>query len=70
MSEMMPERTYTRWRLADVRFLFEPRDVWIGAYWDIEWPMDVRLSIYVCIVPMLPLRFLFLRAALVAKEER
>lgn len=42
---------------------FEPRDLWVGIYWD--WsprhePDDIydysELKIYVCIVPMLPIR--------------
>lgn len=38
---------------------FEPRDLWIGVYWNREKPggfvVDV-LDIYVCIVPTLVLR--------------
>jgi hypothetical protein len=37
---------------------FEPRDIWIGVYWhrivDDGWN---ALFVYVCIVPMLPIRF-------------
>lgn len=38
---------------------FEKRDVWIGAYWNFSKSVESRyrrLIIYVCIIPMLPLR--------------
>jgi len=46
-------------RLAIVRrwtvhaaFAWEPRDIWVGCYWD-RTPLGVRL--YLCAVPCLPL---------------
>ena len=35
-----------------VSIKFEPRDIWIGVYWDrrSRW-----LFVYVCIIPMLPI---------------
>lgn len=45
-----------------VRLLFEPRDLWVGVYWDREdigsanglFGCDWR--VYICVVPMLPIR--------------
>lgn len=45
--------------LDDVRVLFEPRDVWIGVYWDRRWRGGVPLLyVYICIVPVFPLRLI------------
>jgi hypothetical protein len=41
-----------------VALLWEPRDMWVGLYWTHpvwEGP-DRTATIYVCIVPMLPIR--------------
>lgn len=39
---------------------FEPRDLWIGVFWDTYHSEHVGglhlLDVYVCIVPMLPIR--------------
>lgn len=58
------------------KLIFEPRDLWIGVYWnDVEVhgaPADMhvllsrypyvmyprRLYIYICLIPMFPLRFI------------
>lgn len=40
------------------RLLFEPRDLWFGAYWD-RHPGELR--VYICIIPMLPLLLTFRR---------
>lgn len=49
--------------------LFEPRDLWVGVFWDIIKPdaMDAYtyLKIYICIIPMLPL---FLKIRLGEKD--
>ena len=44
-----------------VSFKFEPRDLWIGVYWD---QPDIHpvlgfagINIYVCILPTLPIKF-------------
>lgn len=46
----------------EVRLRFEPRDLWIGVYWNatrsIEGPYH-RLDIYICVIPTLPIRFRF-----------
>ena len=36
-----------------VRLRFEPRDLWIGVYWDRR---PGALVLYVCLLPLLPLR--------------
>jgi hypothetical protein len=43
---------------------FQPRDVWVGVYWE----RMSYLSIYVCIIPMFPLHFR--RHTLVPREEQ
>lgn len=35
-----------------IKLFFEPRDMWIGVFWDRR-PNELR--IYVCLVPCLPL---------------
>jgi hypothetical protein len=36
---------------------FEPRDLWIGAYWDTYHEAGKKmLDVYICIIPMLPIQ--------------
>lgn len=37
------------WSLA---LKFDPRDVWVGVYWN---PNPGRLDVYVCLLPLLPI---------------
>ena len=44
----------------EARVIFEKRDLWVGCYWDYQrrgrmW----RLTVYLCLVPCLPLRLTF-----------
>jgi hypothetical protein len=42
------------------RLLWEPRDVWLGVYWNrvrAGAPADRFLLIYVCVIPCIPLAF-------------
>lgn len=44
-------------RRFTVRWLFEPRDLWLGVFWNrVEGgiPRDKFLLVYVCFVPSLP----------------
>lgn len=44
----------------NVTVKFEPRDIWIGAYWDLSKSVESpyrRLKIYICIVPLFPIIF-------------
>lgn len=37
---------------------FEPRDIWIGVYWDYTKSNEIKyhaLRIYICIIPCLPI---------------
>ena len=43
-----------------MKIKFEPRDLWIGVFWDIKfagYPAHRLLYVYVCIVPMFPILF-------------
>ncbi len=52
------------WRFS-INIKFEPRDLWIGIYWnrdvwvDIAYERNIDLSIYICILPMIPIRVWF-----------
>lgn len=41
--------------------LFEPRALWLGVYWNTrnDSPSVEVLDVFVCIVPMLPVRLMF-----------
>jgi len=43
--------------------IFEPRDLWIGIYWDGKklGEYDRELTIYVCLLPCLPIRLHYWR---------
>jgi hypothetical protein len=48
-----------RWR---IRAFFEPRDIWVGVFWDrpVSYgdggqPLVRHLKIYVCLLPCLPI---------------
>lgn len=39
--------------------VFEPRDLWVGAYWRRE---SGEFFLYLCVIPMMPIRFHFKRS--------
>ena len=41
-----------------VQIKFEPRDLWVGVYWERRFGF---LNIYVCLLPMLPIKLSFRR---------
>ena len=52
-------------RKIKVGIEFEPRDLWVGVYWDYQGIGTLKhLDIYVCIVPMLPIHITFIQAKL------
>ena len=48
-----------------VALLWEPRDLWVGVYWTRPvWEGPVRtVTVYVCVVPMLPVRITWVLGA-------
>jgi hypothetical protein len=45
-----------RLSLARTRLIFEPRDLWVGVYWDAVRDEGYGgYNVYVCLVPMLPI---------------
>lgn len=48
-----------------LRFLFEPRDLWVGCFWDRK---PGRLLIYLCPLPMLVVRLTIPRAVSASPE--
>lgn len=55
-----PHRRFT------VRLLWEPRDIWIGVFWNQHQEEDsfwiYRFTfVYVCLIPCLPLAFIWQR---------
>jgi hypothetical protein len=41
-----------------IALLFEPRDLWVGVYWETRHGLEV----YVCIVPCFPIKYYNSRA--------
>jgi hypothetical protein len=40
-----------------VRLLFEPRDLWVGVYWDRIYEVyEQGYDLYICLLPMLPIK--------------
>lgn len=47
-------------RKLSVKLLWEPRDIWIGLYWD--WQSRSEWTAYLCVVPCLPIRIHLIRS--------
>ena len=39
----------------EVRWLWEPRDLWVGVFWNRVWTPERFLLVYVCLLPSLPI---------------
>ncbi len=48
-------------QLAEANFKLEPRDLWIGVFWDVdrEQILTHSLTVYVCPLPMLCIKLRF-----------
>ena len=57
-----------------VRPMFEPRDLWVGIYWTNTWDFPEgewrAFDLYLCILPMLPIRFTLYRPEQSKEVER
>lgn len=53
MTRKLLSRTFAN---VHVSLLFEPRDVWVGLYWDVQTAGNGALLVYVCLVPCVPVR--------------
>ena len=62
---MIPKRYGRRWRFfqssnIEIALRFEPRDLWIGVYWDRNnGIMFDFLAVYLCLIPLFPIEFMF-----------
>lgn len=55
----LKKKELKQWRFREYRFtlIFEPRDLWIGVFWDGWKTMDQTMfEVYVIIIPTLPLK--------------
>ena len=46
----------------NIELKFEPRDIWIGVYWNYRRSIESRarwLDVYICLLPMLPIHIEF-----------
>lgn len=44
--------------MSELYFKFEPRDCWIGVYWELRRSIESPykdLRVYICLIPMFPL---------------
>lgn len=58
-------------KLAQVKWLFDPRALWIGLYWNSP-PGSFDFYVYLCLLPMFPVRchFVFTPLSYAAKYWR
>jgi hypothetical protein len=64
---------YERFLRPSVALLWEPRDLWVGVYWDKDASasfydpsctiLEREYRVYVCLIPCLPIRVTWLRRA-------
>lgn len=51
-----------KYRLESKRLYFEKCDIWFGIYWNKRVERDMHfLDVYICLIPMLPIKLTFLR---------
>lgn len=49
-----PKRLW--WLCWYVEILWEPRDLWLGVYWNRPQNHERDLELYICLLPCLPIR--------------
>jgi hypothetical protein len=60
-KKMLFHRAGYWWAVA---LLWEPRDLWVGVYWNTWWECGEQwVDLYVCPVPLLPIRISFITGA-------
>jgi hypothetical protein len=65
---LSPSSVGRDWGLT-VSLIWEPRDLWIGAFWESESDeihegvFERQIVVYLCLLPCLPLRFYWWRYA-------
>lgn len=51
-----------RYFIPEIEIKFEPRDLWIGVYWNNKISVENicrQLNIYICVLPTFPIHFRF-----------
>lgn len=57
MTDLEKHMIKLPFRIESIKLLFEPRDLWLGLYWDIKQIFRRNyLSLYFCFLPLLPLK--------------
>ena len=59
MKEYKREKVLHDGERLCVAVSFDPRDIWVGVYWVKPGMTIDMLSIYICLIPMLPIEITF-----------
>lgn len=57
--------------MPEIKFKLEPRDIWVGVFWDRHAIGGVRIfDVYICVLPCLPIRLRWVKPAPAGGEAR